>query len=145
MIVTLCFADTNLLVYARDKSNLVKQQQAQAWLTALWQSKRGRLSTRVLNEFYVVTTHKLKVDKAIIRAEVQDLMRWQPIAIDSNVIEKAWVVQDNFHFSWWDSLIVASAQIANCQYLLTEDLQHEQQLDSVKVINPFIISPQDIF
>jgi len=144
MIVILCFTDTNLLVYARDKSNPVKQQQAKKWLTALWQSQQGRLSTQVLNEFYVVVTQKLHVDKAIARAEVQDFMRWQPIAIDSDVIEKAWTVQDVFQFSWWDSLIVASAQQSNCQYLLTEDLQHNQQLDSVKVINPFFVLPQEI-
>jgi predicted nucleic acid-binding protein len=146
MIVTLCFVDSNLLVYTRDSSNPVKQQTALKWMTALWQSQRGRLSTQVLNEFYVVVTRKLKptVISAIARKDVQDLMRWQPIAIDSQVIEKAWIVQDDFHLSWWDSLIVASAQIANCQYLLTEDLQHNQQLDSIKVINPFIVLPQDI-
>ncbi|OAD21897.1 PilT domain-containing protein, partial [Candidatus Thiomargarita nelsonii] len=74
MIVTLCFADTNLLVYARDKSNPVKQQQAKAWMTALWQSQQRRLSTQILNEFYVVVTQKLKpsVEQAIARAEVQD-------------------------------------------------------------------------
>ncbi|MEN8217810.1 MAG: hypothetical protein ABFS56_15870 [Pseudomonadota bacterium] len=41
-----------------------------------------------------ITTKKLKpsVEQAIARAEVQDLMRWQPIAIDSDVIQKAWTV-----------------------------------------------------
>jgi len=115
-------------------------------MTALWQSQQGRLSTQILNEFYVVVTQKLKpsVEQAIAGAGVQDLMRWQPIAVDSDVIQKAWTAQDDFHFSWWDSLIVASAQIAKCQYLLSEDLQHGQQLGGVKVISPFTVSPQDI-
>jgi predicted nucleic acid-binding protein len=51
-------------------------------------------------------------------------------------------VQDRFEFSWWDSLIVAAAQLTQCNYLLTEDLQHAQDLDGLVVINPFETEPE---
>ncbi|KHD06880.1 twitching motility protein PilT [Candidatus Thiomargarita nelsonii] len=139
------FVDANVLIYRRDSSEPVKQQKATAWIDFLWQSKQGHLSVQVLNEFYVIVTRKLKpgMDIEAARADVRALMMWQPI--DTVVVEKAWIIQDRFLFSWWDSLIVAAAQVAQCRYLLTEDLQDGQELDSVIVVNPFIHTPQEIF
>jgi predicted nucleic acid-binding protein len=138
--------DSNLLIYTRDVARPIKQQQATEWVNYLWQSQQGRLSTQVINEFYFVVTRKLKpgLDKATARMDVEGLMKWQPLIIDTQVIRQAWAVQDEFGFSWWDSLIVASAQLAGCQYLLSEDLQHQQQLHQVRVINPFLVSPEEI-
>jgi predicted nucleic acid-binding protein len=140
------FVDSNLLIYTRDVARPIKQQQATEWVNYLWQSQQGRLSTQVINEFYFVVTRKLKpgLDKATARMDVEGLMKWQPLIIDTQVIRQAWAVQDEFGFSWWDSLIVASAQLAGCQYLLSEDLQHQQQLHQVRVINPFLVSPEEI-
>lgn len=140
------FVDSNLLIYTRDVARPIKQQQATEWVNYLWQSQQGRLSTQVINEFYFVVTRKLKpgLDKATARMDVEGLMKWQPLIIDTQVIRQAWAVQDEFGFSWWDSLIVASAQRAGCQYLLSEDLQHQQQLHNVRVINPFLVSPEEI-
>lgn len=55
----------------------------------------------------------------------------------------AWSLQDRFHLSWWDALIVAAARSAGCSVLLTEDLQHGQDLDGLQVINPFQAPPED--
>ena len=46
------FVDTNVLVYARDASEPKKQSQAYDWLTFLWQTRQGRLSMQVLQEYY---------------------------------------------------------------------------------------------
>jgi predicted nucleic acid-binding protein len=43
--------------------------------------------------------------------------------------------------NWWDSLIVAAARISECDYLLTEDLNHGQDLDGLRVIDPFVVEP----
>jgi len=146
-MIETCFADANVLVYRRDSSEPIKQKKAAAWIDFLWQTRRGRLSVQVLNEFYVIVTRKLKpgMDIEAARADVRRLMTWQPIAIDTVVVEKAWSVQDRFLFSWWDSLIVAAAKVAQCRYLLTEDLQDGQNLEDVTVVNPFLHTPQDIF
>ena len=47
------FVDTNVLIYALDPRNAAKQHAAQSWLARCWQERSGRVSTQVLNEFYV--------------------------------------------------------------------------------------------
>ncbi len=43
------FVDANVLVYARDSSEVEKQRRrASAWVDELWRRRSGRLSTQVL-------------------------------------------------------------------------------------------------
>lgn len=138
------FVDTNLLVYSRDASEPEKQQKAMQWMTRLWHDKSGRLSFQVLQEFYITVTHKLDpgLPTDIARTDVRSLMSWQPLAASATVMERAWTIQDRYGLSWWDALIVSAAQTADCRYLLTEDLQEQQDLGNVQVINPFHSSPE---
>jgi predicted nucleic acid-binding protein len=138
-----CFVDTNLLVYFRDASEPKKQAKAAAWLAALWRTKAGRISTQVLSEFYVTVTQRLNpgMKKAVARADVRNLAAWHPIPVDTSVIEGAWTIQDRHKLSWWDALIVAAAQKANCAYLLSEDFQDAQTFAGVRVVNPFAHEP----
>ena len=140
------FVDTNILVYSRDTSEPRKQEQAMAWMSHLWTTKTGRLSFQVLQEFYVTVTVMLEpgLDSESARNDVRSLLPWHPIPNDARVIEGAWHIQDRYKLSWWDTLIVSAAQVANCRYLLTEDLQHDQQFDGVRVINPFLLSPASL-
>jgi len=41
-----------------------------------------------------------------------------------------------------DVLMVASAQHMRCTLLLTENLQHDQRIDSVRIVNPFMVAPE---
>ncbi len=141
-----CFVDTNILVYYRDTSESIKQSIAAEFLSVLWEKKIGRLSFQVLNEYYVTVTKKLNpgLSHESARLDIKNLMSWNPVIVDKLLIENSWVIQDHYTFSWWDSLIVAAAQRANCSILLTEDLQHEQVLDGVKIINPFLTKIEQI-
>jgi predicted nucleic acid-binding protein len=138
------FVDTNVLIHGEDGADRVKHEAALGWLRKLWLRRCGRLSAQVLNEFYVNATRKIRpaLSAGDARAEVRRYQRWQPWALDHATVETAWAVESRFGLSFWDSLIVASAQAQGCAYLLTEDLQHEQQIDSVKVINPFLVGPE---
>jgi predicted nucleic acid-binding protein len=138
------FVDTNVFIYALDRANLQKQQAAQAWRTWLWESNRGRVSFQVLQEFYVNAIKKQPSARVEIRREVNDLMAWQPIVLDSPIITRAWKNEDRYGLSFWDSLIVAAARVAGCRYLLTEDLQPGQELDQVLVVNPFLREPSSL-
>jgi len=140
------FVDTNVLVYTRDASEVQKQKQAMAWMSYLWHTRTGRLSFQVIQEYYVTVTNKLEPGLAadIARQDVRSLLSWQPVPVDGRVIEGAWHLQDHFQLSWWDALIVSAAQIADCHYLLTEDLQEGQKLGGVEMINPFRLSPEEL-
>ena len=96
-------------------------------------------SLQVLQEYYNVVTRKLKpgLPTDLARADIQDLLNWEPTAVDPAVLIAAWRIEDRFGLSWWDSLIVAAAQKMECRYLLSEDLQHGQQIDALTVANPF--------
>jgi predicted nucleic acid-binding protein len=138
------FVDTNILLYALDDADLVKQAAARTWRTALWRSRQGRTSFQVLQEFYVNVRQKwpAAVDQA--RAEVRDLLSWHPVAVDAALLERGWKIQDRYRISFWDAMIVAAATASLCPYLLTEDLQPGQSLDGVTVVSPFLTAPQSI-
>jgi len=142
--MTAVFVDTNVLIYSEDGRVPEKQAQALAWLRVLWQRRAGRLSNQVLNEFYTNVTRKIKppMQSGDARAEVRRYQRWQPWAIDHPTVETAWSVESRFGFSYWDALIVASAQTLGCRYLLSGDMQHGQVVDSVQILNPFLVGPE---
>ena len=133
------FVDTNVFVYTRDASEPGKQPLAAAWVEYLWRSRNGRLSSQVLQEYYQAVTRKLSpgLTTEAARQDVRDLFAWQPVMIDSAIVERAWSVEDRYQLSWWDSLIVGAALHAECRYLLTEDLQQGQEFGTVTVVNPF--------
>jgi predicted nucleic acid-binding protein len=137
------FVDTNVLVYARDAGEPTKQPQALAWLEHLWKSRSGRLSFQVLQEFYVTVTKKLdpglSADEA--RAELRSLLAWRPVAVDGDVLQAAWSLEDRHSLSFWDALIVAAAQAAGCEQLLSEDLADGVTYGGVEVVNPFSRRP----
>lgn len=106
-------------------------------------NRTGRISFQVLQEYYVTVTAKLDpgLDQESARGDVRALIAWHPITIDQRVLENAWHVQDGYAISWRDALIVSAAQVAGCQYLLTEDLQEKQEFGNLLVANPFHTEP----
>jgi predicted nucleic acid-binding protein len=133
------FVDTNILVYSVDASEPKKQPVAWNWLERLWQERNGCLSYQVLNEFYVTVTGKLSpgLDPREAREVVRSLLAWQPLAIDTAAIERAWRLMDRFSLRFWDALIVAAANLCEAQTLLSEDLQAGLEIDGTRIANPF--------
>jgi predicted nucleic acid-binding protein len=138
------FADTNLLLYALDASEPVKQGRAAEWMQTLWQRQCGRVSYQVLGEFYEVATRKRFSGAAQARRMVRDLASWEPLPPSNALYEQGWALQDRFQLAWWDALIVAAAQVAGCRYLLTEDLQDGQDFGGLVVVDPFRTGPETI-
>ena len=145
-IVTV-FVDTNVLVYVRDRSEPEKQRRAAEWIAGLWDTGLGRLSYQVLQEYYVTLTTKLDPPRSTedARNDVGALRAWKPVGIDHQTIERAWEVQDRYGYSWWDALIVAAALQSGSRYLLTEDLQAGQVIDTMTIVSPFERDTEEIF
>ncbi len=140
------FVDTNVLVYFRDGSAGQKQRQSAEWIKRLWRTLGGRLSMQVIHEFYATVTRKLNppVEREDARRDVRELMAWHPRPLDAALLNGGWKVQDSHNLSFWDALIVAAAQSAACDYLLTEDLQDGQSFDGLVVVNPFLHEPTSL-
>ena len=137
-----CFVDTNILVYRQDSTEVEKQAKAEEWLRQLWSNKSGRISTQVLNEYYVTVTQKLKpgLSRESARNDIKALSVWNPLVMSTALIESAWEIQDRYKYSWWDTLILSSALLLECDYLITEDMQHEQKIGNLTIIDPFLVS-----
>lgn len=140
-----CFVDANVLVYAHDPSEPLKQELAAELLRRLWAGSNGRTSIQVLNEFYVVLSRKVTVRRAAgeVWAEVEEFFRWNPQPLDADLLRRARQIEARYKLSWWDSLVVAAAQLQGCSVLYTEDLQHGALLDDVRVVNPFLPQVQE--
>ncbi len=138
------FVDTNVLLYAVDNADPAKHHRARQWRTDLWKSGSGRTSYQVLEEFYVNVCRLMPEAREHARAEIRDLLAWRPVVVDDALIELAWETQDRYRVSFWDALIVAAAISSSCRYLLTEDLQADQDFGGVRVVNPFSCEPDGL-
>lgn len=133
------FVDTNVLLYSRDASEPEKQAVACARLDELWEKHSGRLSVQVLNEYFVNVTRKLVPGLPPEEAwdDIESLSAWQPVPLDMPVLTRAFAVQRRYGLSWWDSLIVAAAEVAGCARILSEDLADGASYFGITVENPF--------
>lgn len=138
------FVDTSVLLYAVDDRDPHKRDLARAWLAECWQRRCGRLSWQVLGEFYANVRKKFAdaLSAGDARAEVRRYQQWRPWAIDHATLETAWALESRYRVDYWDALMVASAQHQGCTVLLTEELQHDQRIDKVRIVNPFVAGPE---
>ncbi|MBI3376646.1 MAG: PIN domain-containing protein [Betaproteobacteria bacterium] len=139
------FVDANVFLYASDDREPVKQPRAIAWLDRLWQEQSGRTSIQVLSEYYVDLTRKsgtrLPAQEAWTR--VAKYLAWEPQPVDETLFRRAREVEQRHRISWWDSMIVAAAQLQDCALLLTEDLQDSGVYGAVTVRSPFTLDVRE--
>jgi predicted nucleic acid-binding protein len=138
----LTFVDTNVLVYAHDASETVRQPIAQAVLADLWHARTGAVSTQVLQEFYVVATRKF--DPPMSRRQARELVdaygHWRLVHVDVPLILAASQLEERHTLSCWDALIIEAARRAGATRLVTEHLRSRRRLAGVLVDNPFTAS-----
>lgn len=133
------FVDTNVFVYARQANERLRQPLAAEWLEKLWDDQLGRTSFQVLSESYVTFTRKIRpaLRPAEAWEQIRSLLTWNPQPIDGELLLRAREIEQRYRLSWWDSMIVAAAQLQNCALLLTEDLEDRATYGGVTVRNPF--------
>ena len=134
------FVDTNILIYAHDWSAGIKHGQAQELLTELWETRTGCLSIQVLQEFYVNVTRKISLPLLPEEAAqiIANLSRWEVHRPSVNSVLEAIRLQTRHQISFWDAMILTSAQQLGCQVVWSEDLSAGQKYGSARVQNPFV-------
>ncbi len=134
------FCDTNILVYAYDASAGEKHEIAKQLVLRLWETKGGVLSTQVLQEFFVTVTRKLPapLPHAEARQIVADLATWKVVETSKEDVVAAIDHMLTWKLSYWDAMVVTAAQKGRAVILWSEDMQHGQEFDQLKLINPFI-------
>ena len=132
------FFDTNILVYAEDKSEPVKQAKAIELFEEHRRNHTGVVSLQVLQEYFVNVTRKKHLDPQVARRKVELLSGLDVAQPDLSGILAAIDLHRLRGLSYWDALVVHMARQAGCSVLLSEDLQHGQMIDGVKIVNPFL-------
>lgn len=134
------FLDTNILVYAYDRSAGHKHTLAAQLVEGCWENENGRLSIQVLQEFFVTVTRKIgmPLDHHTARQIVADLAHWRLQAPQASDLLQAIDLLQDYQLSFWDAMVVQSAARLGCKTLYSEDLSHGQSYGNVQVINPFI-------
>jgi predicted nucleic acid-binding protein len=132
------FVDSNILIYAHDRSAGERRKRAADALDHLWDTRTGRLSIQVLQEFYSVATIKLKnsVGVAAAREVLRVYTPWVAVPTDVETILRASEIAEMAQLSFWDSMIVAAAERAGANTLYTEDLNEGQIIAGVRSVNP---------
>jgi predicted nucleic acid-binding protein len=135
-----CFFDTNVLVYLFDGDSPDKRKRARVLFQEHTDAGDIVLSTQVLQEFYVAVTRKLArpLDAGAALEAVSSFAELPMVQIDTKLVLAAIHRSRHSQISFWDGLIVQAAIEGRASTLYTEDMQHGQMLDGLRVTNPFI-------
>jgi predicted nucleic acid-binding protein len=132
--------DTNVLVYAYDLSEPVKQQQASHILNHLTLRGSAAISTQVLSEFFVTVTRKiaepLSVGDAYERLE-NYLQSWVVLEMSGLVVLEAARGVRDYRFNFWDAQIWAVAHLNQIASVFSEDFSNDSVIEGVRFVNPF--------
>ena len=133
------FIDTNVLVYAYDEEAGRKHDIARDLIIKLWDNKGASLSIQVLQEFYATVTRKIPrpLPTRLAKEIVEDLLTWDVVSVDGASLLAAIELHQREKISFWDALIVTSAQRAGAAVLLSEDFADARVFAGVTVRNPF--------
>jgi predicted nucleic acid-binding protein len=135
------FVDTNILLYSidEDPASVAKRDLARNLLL----SERWGWSVQVAAEFFVNATspkRPFRLTSANAAALVETWLNYPTFSATAELVRAAIEIHQRFHLSYWDAAILAAAKRMSCHTVYSEDLNHGQDYDGVRVVNPFLAS-----
>jgi predicted nucleic acid-binding protein len=132
------FLDTNILLYSIStaEDELAKRQIA----LDLLDRTDCVLSVQVLQEFYVQATRVSRAEALTHGAATSLIEGWLRFPVQENtlaVFQRALELRKPTGFAFWDCLIIAAAEAADCREVYTEDLAHGRRIGGLHLIDPF--------
>ena len=132
------FLDTNVLVYSDDPRDPAKQLAALNLIKVHLRQRTGAVSLQVLQEYFTSATGKLRLSAELAKRRVEVFAKFHVAEPTVSDILAAIDMHRLHSFSFWDALILRMAKQSGCRVVLTEDMQHGQEIDGVKIVNPFL-------
>jgi predicted nucleic acid-binding protein len=134
------FIDTNILIYAHNRTTGIKHERARQLIESLWTSGQGVLSTQVLQELCVNLRRKVANPLPVeeIRRLVQDYLSWEIVVNSADAVLQALEIEVRYKTSFWDALILQAAEQSGAAVLYSEDLAIKQKYGTVQVVNPLL-------
>lgn len=131
------FIDTNLIVYANDRRDAKKQEQALDLIRREMREGTGVISIQVMQEYANTALNKLNQEAGIVLRQLALLETLTVVYPDPPMVRRAVELKLLFQLSFWDASILAAAENAGCSQLLSEDLNEGQAYGAIRVVNPF--------
>ena len=133
------FVDTNLFIYAYSKDNDGKNDKARNFFKNHIQSRETFISIQVINEL-CAWLHRNSYSLRNIHQITDEINNsFNIVPIGFHISKRAIDLKDKYKFEWWDALLLSTALENNCNSYFTEDLQHNQIIESkMKIINPLL-------
>jgi predicted nucleic acid-binding protein len=132
--------DTNIWFYALSSPTTGDNKKHEIARKLIIKLNRPLLTPQILNELTFNLVRKQKWQERELRKLIVDLRKRCEFFIpNENWHEQASLLREQYKLSFWDSLVVAAAQIAGCTTLFSEDMQHGFNVEGLTIINPFII------
>ena len=132
--------DTNVLIYAHDRSEPEKQRQALEVLDRAQSTGNGALTTQILGEFFTTATRKLSASLPLkdTARQIELMARvWPVFDVTAFTILEALRGTLTYRLSYWDAQIWASARLNQIPIILSEDFNTGAVLEGVRFVNPF--------
>lgn len=130
------FLDTNILLYAA--SNAASEKPKKEIARGLLARDGAGFSVQVLAEFFVNATSKFKLPEDTVVRILESLEAYPVLPVTEAVFWSALAIRKRYRISYWDSAIIAAAIEMRCCTLYSEDLNHGQVYEGLRVVNPFL-------
>ena len=132
------FFDTNILIYSIDENDTYKQNVAKELLEKAAATNTGIISTQSLQEFYNAAVKKIKLSKKAAKEYVNLFSKKFSVReISVPLILNAVDISIKNDLSFWDSLILSTANDTGCIIVYSEDMNNGQIVEGTKILNPF--------
>ncbi len=137
-----CFIDTNILVYAVDTvGEPAKSVVAGELIAQLAKRPHSFLSVQVKAEFASLCIRKLRFTPAKVASLLQGLKDFSEVNYSTDILREGLLLMDVASLSFWDAVMIATAKRSGCTVVYTEDLNHGQVIEGVRIHNPFLEVP----
>lgn len=131
------FIDTNVVVYANDSRDSTKQSSASERMAEIMRAGTGVVSTQVLQEYASVAITKLRQEDAIVLRVLRLLETLEVVQATPALVRRAVELRKVYQVGFWDAGIIAAAEQADCDLILSEDLSAGRFYGGIRVVNPF--------
>jgi predicted nucleic acid-binding protein len=131
------FIDANIIIYANDARDEVKQSIASEIITEHMKSGTGVISTQVLQEYAHVALNKLHQRHDVVLRQLVLLEQLYVVPQSPALIRRAVEMRVSYKINFWDACMIAAAEHAKCACILSEDMNSGQFYSGIAMHNPF--------
>ena len=131
------FIDSNILIYAVDEAQPDKYERACNIVEAAIRGNGFVISVQVLNDFVSVLYRKFKKSDDEVRELLSIAGRIKTVPVMPEWTQLAIDIKAQYGLQFYDSLLLAAAQVNKCQEFWSEDLNDGQIYCGAKAVNPF--------